>query len=150
MQNLRMNQRRLPSLAALVAVWRYQKISVYAAGGYYYEGQHAHALQDELKGYRDSGFTMFKMKIGGASMAQDIQRIESALSIAGAGTNLAVDANGRFALDQAIEYGQAMEPTRCVGTRKRVIRLITTSTVSWPMFIKVLLPPVKTVFSARR
>ena len=86
------------------------KISVYAAGGYYYEGQQAHALQDELKGYRDSGFTMFKMKIGGASMAQDIQRIESALSIAGAGTNLAVDANGRFALDQAIEYGQVMEP----------------------------------------
>jgi L-alanine-DL-glutamate epimerase-like enolase superfamily enzyme len=86
------------------------KISVYAAGGYYYEGQHAQALQDELKGYRDSGFTMFKMKIGGASMAEDIQRIESALSIAGAGTNLAVDANGRFGLDQAIAYGQAMQP----------------------------------------
>jgi len=86
------------------------KISVYAAGGYYYEGQHAQALQDELKGYQDNGFTMFKMKIGGASMAEDIQRIESALSIAGAGTNLAVDANGRFGLDQAIEYGQAMQP----------------------------------------
>jgi len=86
------------------------KISVYAAGGYYHEGQHAQALEDELKGYRDSGFTLFKMKIGGASIDQDMQRIESALRIAGAGTNLAVDANGRFTLEQAIEYGQAMEP----------------------------------------
>lgn len=84
------------------------KISVYAAGGYYYEGQHAKALQNELKGYQDSGFTMFKMKIGGAPLNQDLQRIESALVIAGAGENLAVDANGRFTLDQAIEYGQAM------------------------------------------
>ncbi len=86
------------------------KISVYAAGGYYYEGQHAQALQNELKGYQDSGFTMFKMKIAGAPLDQDLQRIESALVIAGAGENLAVDANGRFTLDQAIEYGQAMAP----------------------------------------
>jgi D(-)-tartrate dehydratase len=85
------------------------KISVYAAGGYYYEGQHAQALKDELKAYRDSGFTMFKMKIGGASMKEDIQRIEAALEIAGAGHNLAVDANGRFSIEQAIEYGRAME-----------------------------------------
>ena len=86
------------------------KISVYAAGGYYYEGQHSQALQDELRGYKSSGFNMFKMKIGGASMSEDIQRIEAALEIAGAGHNLAVDANGRFDLVQAIEYGQAMEP----------------------------------------
>lgn len=86
------------------------KISVYAAGGYYHEGQPARALQDELKGYQDSGFTMFKMKIGGAPMDQDLKRIESALEIAGAGENLAVDANGRFTLEQAIAYGQAMTP----------------------------------------
>lgn len=85
------------------------KISVYAAGGYYYEGQHADALQDELRSYRDSGFKMFKMKIGGASMSEDLRRIEAALAIAGEGHNLAVDANGRFDLAQAIEYGQAME-----------------------------------------
>lgn len=85
------------------------KISVYAAGGYYYEGQHADALQDELRGYRDSGFKMFKMKIGGASMSEDLRRIEAALAIAGEGQNLAVDANGRFDLAQAIEYGKAME-----------------------------------------
>jgi len=43
-------------------------------------------------------------------MSQDIQRIEAALEIAGDGHNLAVDADGRFALGQAIEYGQAMKP----------------------------------------
>ena len=86
------------------------KISVYAAGGYYYDGQHKQALQDEIRGYKDSGFTLFKMKIGGALLSEDIRRIEAALEIAGEGHNLAVDANGRFDLIQATAYGQAMAP----------------------------------------
>lgn len=83
-------------------------IPVYAAGGYYHAGKNDDALKDELKAYQDSGFTMFKMKIGGASMAQDMRRIEVALAVAGEGSNLAVDANGRFDLKQAVEYGHAM------------------------------------------
>ncbi len=38
-----------------------------------------------------------------------MQRIEWALEVAGAGENLAVDANGRFDLDTALAYAQAME-----------------------------------------
>ena len=52
--------------------------------------------------YRDLGFTAFKMKIGGASLAEDLARIEAALEIAGNGRNLAVDANGRFDLETGI------------------------------------------------
>ena len=87
-----------------------KKISVYAAGGYYHEGSAQDALKDELLSYKDAGFTMFKMKIGGATMKQDLLRIEAALDIAGEGINLAVDANGRFDLKQAVEYGKAMQP----------------------------------------
>ena len=74
------------------------KVSVYAAGGYYYPGEQAGRLESELSGYRDLGFDRFKMKIGGASLAEDMKRIERALTIAGAGKKLAVDANGRFSL----------------------------------------------------
>ena len=52
---------------------------VYAAGGYYYPGKDLGALKAELRGYRDLGYTHVKMKIGGASLDEDLQRIEAAL-----------------------------------------------------------------------
>ena len=85
------------------------KVSVYAAGGYYYPGEQAGRLEQEFSGYRDLGFDRFKMKIGGASLTEDMARIERALTIAGTGQKLAVDANGRFSLEQAIAYGEAMQ-----------------------------------------
>ena len=59
------------------------KIFVYAAGGYYYPGKDIQMLQDEMKSYLDLGFTTVKMKIGGASLKDDINRIESVLKIVG-------------------------------------------------------------------
>ena len=86
------------------------KIFVYAAGGYYYPGKEIQLLQDEMKGYLDLGYTTVKMKIGGASLKEDLKRIESVLKIVGNGKNLCVDANGRFDLNTAIEYAKAIEP----------------------------------------
>ena len=86
------------------------KIFVYAAGGYYYPGKDIQLLQDEMKGYLDLGYTTVKMKIGGASLKEDLKRIESVLKIVGKGKNLCVDANGRFDLNTAIEYAKAIEP----------------------------------------
>ena len=63
-----------------------------------------------MKKYRDLGYTVVKMKIGGAPLAEDIKRIEAVIKIAGAGKNVAVDANGRFDLKTAIEYARALEP----------------------------------------
>ncbi len=86
------------------------KVWVYAAGGYYYPGKDLTALKDEMKRYRDLGYQVVKMKIGGAPLAEDIRRIEAVLEVVGTGKFLAVDANGRFDLDTAIAYGEAMEP----------------------------------------
>ena len=86
------------------------KIFVYAAGGYYYPGKDIPLLLDEMKGYLDLGFTTVKMKIGGAPLKDDLKRIESVLKLVGDGKNLCVDANGRFNLKTAIEYGAAIEP----------------------------------------
>ena len=84
------------------------KVWVYAAGGYYYPGKNKNALQDELQSYRDLGYKTLKMKIGAASLQEDMARIESALKISGDG-NLCVDANGRFDLELALTYAKQIK-----------------------------------------
>ncbi len=86
------------------------QVFIYAAGGYYYPGKNLTALQDEMKKYLDLGYSVVKMKIGGAPLADDLKRIEAVIKVAGAGKNVAVDANGRFDLQTAIEYARALEP----------------------------------------
>ena len=85
-----------------------RKIFVYAAGGYYYPGQDHEKLKDEMRSYIDRGYTVVKKKIGGASLDEDLRRIDSILSVLGDGQKLAVDANGRFDLDTAIQYAKAL------------------------------------------
>ena len=84
-------------------------IFVYAAGGYYYPGKDVSNLVDEMKSYIDLGFSTVKMKIGGATLKEDLNRIENVLKVVGDGKNLCVDANGRFDLNTAIEYGNELE-----------------------------------------
>lgn len=87
-----------------------ERIWVYAAGGYYAPGKDLTALQDEMRGYLDLGYTTVKMKIGGASLAEDLKRIEAVLKVTGSGESLAVDANGRFDLPTAIAFAEALAP----------------------------------------
>ena len=86
-----------------------ERVLVYSGGGYYYPGKEKQGLQDEMRRCRDLGYRLMKMKIGAVPLAEDIKRIEWALEIAGAGENLAVDANGRFDLDTALAYARAMQ-----------------------------------------
>jgi len=84
------------------------KIFVYAAGGYYYPGKDLNALKREMRSYLDRGYTVVKMKIGGAPLDQDLRRIEAVLSELVSGQQLAVDANGRFDRATAIAYAKAL------------------------------------------
>ncbi len=85
-----------------------ETVFVYAAGGYYYPGKDHAQLHDEMKRYLDRGYTVVKMKIGGASLDEDLRRIEAVLEVVGKGSALAVDANGRFDLPTALSYGRAL------------------------------------------
>ncbi len=84
------------------AVW------VYAAGGYYYPGKDRAALQEEVRHYLQLGYRDVKIKIGGASLEEDLRRIEAVLEILGPGNKLAVDANARFDLPTALQYAEAL------------------------------------------
>ena len=86
-----------------------EQVFIYAAGGYYYPGKDLAALQDEIRSYRDLGYSTVKIKIGGDSLADDRRRIEAVLAIVDDGQALSVDANGRFDLKRALEYAAALE-----------------------------------------
>jgi len=83
-------------------------VFVYAAGGYYYPGKDVDALCAEMRGYVEQGYTVVKMKIGGAPIDEDRRRIEAVLHAIGKSASLAVDANGRFDLDTAIGYAKML------------------------------------------
>ena len=61
-----------------------------------------------MRGYLDRGYNVVKMKIGGASIAEDQRRIEAVLAEIGSQAQLAVDANGRFDLETAIAYAKML------------------------------------------
>ncbi len=83
-------------------------VFVYAAGGYYWPGQGLAGLEREMRSYLERGYSVVKMKIGGASLGEDRERIEAVLRLLGPGRKLAVDANGRFDLKTAIDYAKAL------------------------------------------
>ena len=97
-----------------------EDVFVYAAGGYYYPGKSNTTLVREMQGYLEQGYRVVKMKIGGASLAEDMKRIEAVLELLGevaeegvnVGERLAVDANGRFDLATARSYGREIDPLK--------------------------------------
>jgi L-alanine-DL-glutamate epimerase-like enolase superfamily enzyme len=86
-----------------------QRVNVYPGGGYYDADKGTQGLVDEMQSYRDDGYTLMKMKIGGASLDDDRRRIEAVLEVAGGGHNLAVDANGALDLDTARAYAECLD-----------------------------------------
>src|SRR6266508_996201 len=86
------------------------RVSVYAAGGYYYPGKDVDALRAEMRGYLEIGYAAVKLKIGGASLDDDLRRIEAVIDEVGEPGSVAVDANGRFDLETALRYGEALQP----------------------------------------
>jgi L-alanine-DL-glutamate epimerase-like enolase superfamily enzyme len=86
------------------------RVWVYAAGGYYYPDKDVAALQAEMRSYLERGYTTVKLKIGGATLDDDLRRIEAVIDVVGDAGHIAVDANGRFDLETAVRYAEALEP----------------------------------------
>ena len=83
------------------------RVFVYAAGGYYYPGKGIEQLRAEMRSYLDRGYTVVKMKIGNG-IGEDRQRIEAVMKELDGQARLAVDANGRLTLEDAIAYAKML------------------------------------------
>jgi len=88
------------------------KCFVYVGGGWYAPGKGIAELQDEMKRHLDAGYTMVKMKVGGAPLDEDMRRIEAVKNILPSHAELAVDANSKFDRSEALRYARAMTPYR--------------------------------------
>jgi D(-)-tartrate dehydratase len=89
-----------------------EKVFCYVGGGWYLPGQTIMDLQDEMRRHLDAGYTMVKMKVGGLPLADDVRRVEAVKSILPKGAELAVDANSKFARDEALAYAKVLAPFR--------------------------------------
>lgn len=87
-----------------------QRVRCYVGGGWYHAGQGVEHLKEEIRLRLGEGYTTMKIKVGGASLPEDLGRIEAALHVLGAGERLAVDANGAFTRERALSYARALAP----------------------------------------
>src|SRR5258707_9582362 len=78
------------------------RVFVYAAGGYYYPGKDLSMLRGEMRGYLDRGYNVVKMKIGGAPLSEDRERIDAVRKEIGSQAQLALDDQWRFELETPI------------------------------------------------
>lgn len=86
------------------------KIFCYVGGGWYAPGKTTRDLEAEMRRHLDAGYTMVKMKVGGAPLPEDISRVEAVQKVVGNRGTLAVDANSKFDREEALTYAKALSP----------------------------------------
>jgi L-alanine-DL-glutamate epimerase-like enolase superfamily enzyme len=74
------------------------RVAVYASGGHYRDDGLV-GLGEEISRGIDAGHMLFKIKVGGVPLADDLNRVELVLKLIGPQRRLAVDCNG--ALDES-------------------------------------------------
>ena len=88
------------------------RIPVYAAGGYYAEGKGIRDLVREMEGYVDEGFRVVKMKVAGAPLREDVERVAAVRKALGDDIGIMLDANNGLKAYEAIRLGRAVEQYR--------------------------------------
>lgn len=85
------------------------RVPAYIAGGYYQEGKGLQGLAAEMQQNLDLGAKAIKMKIGGASIKEDVERVRVVRETIGDDVKLMVDANCAYSLREAIAIARKME-----------------------------------------
>lgn len=86
------------------------EVPVYASGGYYRPGDPVENVQFEMERYVELGFTDFKIKVGGAPVHTDVERVRGAREAIGPDGRLALDANNAWSTPaEAVKFVRAVE-----------------------------------------
>jgi L-alanine-DL-glutamate epimerase-like enolase superfamily enzyme len=86
------------------------RIAIYASGGHYRADNDIALLCEDVRSAIGFGHRRFKIKIGGAELADDLRRVDAVLAILEPGMTLAVDGNGNFDRSTALCYLEALAP----------------------------------------
>jgi L-alanine-DL-glutamate epimerase-like enolase superfamily enzyme len=90
----------------LVSLWGAVRESIPAYGSGGFTSYDLHRLRAQLGGWAGEGLQMVKMKIG-TTPSQDLERVRAAREAIGPNTKLFVDANGAYAVKEALAFAEA-------------------------------------------
>ena len=85
------------------------RLPTYIAGGYYEEGKGLRELAAEMEENVEMGAKAIKMKVGGASINEDVERVKTVRAAIGPDVKLMVDANCAYRYYQAIQIARRIE-----------------------------------------
>jgi L-alanine-DL-glutamate epimerase-like enolase superfamily enzyme len=88
------------------------QVPAYVTGGYYSEGKGIADLVAECQGYVEAGFRRIKIKVGGTTLHEDVERVKALRRALGDEVDLMLDANRAWDVQTAIEAAQRFEAYR--------------------------------------
>ncbi|MGE5641174.1 MAG: mandelate racemase/muconate lactonizing enzyme family protein [Clostridia bacterium] len=88
------------------------EVPCYVTCAYYRDGKTLSELRDEMQMLKAQGHKGFKGKVGGAPLAEDIERMALVREVIGPDADLMVDVNRAWDLDTAVEAARLLEPLR--------------------------------------
>ena len=88
------------------------EVPCYVTCAYYRDGKDLSELRAEMEMLKAQGHRGFKGKVGGLSLAQDIERMGVVRDVIGDDADLMIDVNRAWDLDTAIEGARLLEPLR--------------------------------------
>ena len=88
------------------------RVPYYVTCAYYRDGKDLVELRDEMEKLKAQGHTGFKAKVGGMSLAEDMERLEVVRDVIGSDKDLMVDVNRAWDLDTATEAARLLVPLR--------------------------------------
>ena len=96
------------------------KVPCYVTCAYYRDGKDNVELRDEIQMLVDQGHRGFKGKVGGLSLAEDIERMEIVRDVIGPERELMIDVNRAWDLKTAIEGAKRLEALKPVWLEEPV------------------------------
>ncbi|MCH7653889.1 MAG: mandelate racemase/muconate lactonizing enzyme family protein [Chloroflexi bacterium] len=85
-------------------------VPCYVTGGYYQDGKTLSDLASECKTYVGMGYDAIKLKIGGVSVGEDVERVAAVRDAVGPDIDIMVDVNEGYDVPTAIVAARALEP----------------------------------------
>jgi D-galactarolactone cycloisomerase len=88
------------------------EVPCYVTCAYYRDGKDMAELRDEMEMLKAQGHAGFKGKVGGAPLAEDVERMALVREVIGDDKDLMIDVNRGWDLATAIEGARLLEPLR--------------------------------------
>lgn len=86
------------------------RVFCYVGGGWYAPGKGIPDLLEEMRAHLGRGYTLLKVKVGGAPLDEDVRRLAAVIELLGDPSRLAVDANSGIGPDRRMAYAKALGP----------------------------------------